>query len=233
MANDILRQQIAYYQARASEYDEWFLRHGRFDHGPAENAVWFAEAAEVRAALHAIDHVGSALELACGTGIWTRELAQLADHVTALDAAPEMLAINAHAVPDPHVQRMHVDLFVWEPTEQYDLVFFGFWLSHVPRDRFAPFLATAARAVRPGGRLFLIDSRPDPQSSAVDHVRPDPAGDTHQRKLNDGSTFTIVKVFYTPDEIATALTDCGLVAEAHQTPRFFIWATGTKLEAGD
>jgi SAM-dependent methyltransferase len=228
MANDMLRQQVAYYQARAHEYDEWFLRQGRFDHGAAENAAWFAEAAEVRAALHATDHVASALELACGTGIWTRELALLADHVTALDAAPEMLALNAHNVPAPQVQRAQVDLFAWEPTEQYDLVFFGFWLSHVPRDRFAAFLATAARAVRPGGRIFLVDSRPDPQSSAIDHVRPDPAGDTHQRKLNDGSTYTIVKIFYTSDEITSALINTGFVAQSHTTARFFVWATGSK-----
>jgi SAM-dependent methyltransferase len=228
MRDDMLQQQVAYYQARAGEYDEWFLRQGRFDHGPADNAAWFVEAAEVRAALHATGQVESALELACGTGIWTRELAHLAQHVTALDAAPEMLAINARAVNAAHVQRAQVDLFAWEPMAQYDLVFFGFWLSHVPRHRMASFLATAARAVRPGGRLFLIDSRPDPQSSAVDHVLPDPGGDTHQRKLNDGSTFTIVKVFYTPEEIAAVLHDLGFVAEGHQTARFFVWATGIK-----
>lgn len=28
---DILQQQIAYYRARAGEYDEWFYRIGRYD----------------------------------------------------------------------------------------------------------------------------------------------------------------------------------------------------------
>ena len=34
---------MAYYQARASEYDEWFLRQGRYDRGSAQNAPWFTE----------------------------------------------------------------------------------------------------------------------------------------------------------------------------------------------
>ena len=37
------QQQMAYDQARASEYDEWFLRQGRYDHRPTQNAPWFTE----------------------------------------------------------------------------------------------------------------------------------------------------------------------------------------------
>ncbi len=29
----ILEEQKAYYRARAAEYDEWFYREGRYDHG--------------------------------------------------------------------------------------------------------------------------------------------------------------------------------------------------------
>ncbi len=28
-----VKEQIAYYQARAGEYDEWFFRQGRYDRG--------------------------------------------------------------------------------------------------------------------------------------------------------------------------------------------------------
>jgi hypothetical protein len=34
----LLREQIEYYRARASEDDEWFLRRGRYDLGPERNA---------------------------------------------------------------------------------------------------------------------------------------------------------------------------------------------------
>ena len=31
--DSLIKQQIEYYRARASEYDEWFLRQGRYDRG--------------------------------------------------------------------------------------------------------------------------------------------------------------------------------------------------------
>lgn len=31
--DSILREQIDYYRSRAAEYDEWFLRTGRYDRG--------------------------------------------------------------------------------------------------------------------------------------------------------------------------------------------------------
>jgi trans-aconitate methyltransferase len=57
--------------------------------------------------------------------------------VTALDAAPEMLALARNRVADPRVKFVCADLFTWRPDRRYDVVFFGFWLSHVPLERFA------------------------------------------------------------------------------------------------
>ncbi len=51
--DDVLREQISYYRARAGEYDEWFLRQGRYDRGAATNAHWHVEAAQVAATLDA------------------------------------------------------------------------------------------------------------------------------------------------------------------------------------
>jgi hypothetical protein len=31
LMRDVLQEEIAYYHARAPEYDEWFSRRGRFD----------------------------------------------------------------------------------------------------------------------------------------------------------------------------------------------------------
>lgn len=67
MAHDVLRQQVDYYRARASEYDEWFLRQGRYDRGPELNTLWFGEVETVVAALDAFGPRGDVLELACGS----------------------------------------------------------------------------------------------------------------------------------------------------------------------
>ena len=201
MNDDFLQQQIAYYRARSGEYDEWFYRQNRYDRGAALSRQWFDEVRVLRRALHALGKVESALELACGTGIWTQELSRIAAQVTALDASEEMIAINRAKVAAANVTYQQADLFNWQPDRQYDLVFFGFWLSHVPADRLDGFLSAVSAAVKPGGHVFLINSRLEPTSTATDNPLRDDEQIIRTRKLNDGREFKVVKVFYEPDDL--------------------------------
>jgi demethylmenaquinone methyltransferase/2-methoxy-6-polyprenyl-1,4-benzoquinol methylase len=105
-----------------------------------------------------------------------------------------------------------------------DGVFAGFWLSHVERDRLDEFLVLVRRWLKPGGRFAFIDSLDDPASGAADH--PAPIGDRSVRRLDDGRSFTIVKVFRSPDELRTALEATGFGAvETRATGRFFVLGT--------
>lgn len=228
MSDDILKQQIDYYRARAAEYDEWFYRQKRYDRGETLNAQWFAEAEIVRTALYELSRLGEALELACGTGIWTQELAGIAGHVTALDASEEMIAINRAKVNAANVTYEQVDLFAWQPERQYDLVFFSFWLSHVPAERLAAFLAKVSAALRPGGRMFMIDSRHEPTSTATDNPLREDEHLIRTRKLNDGREFKIVKVFYEPADLHDQLAAAGLRADVRTTDNYFIYAIAEK-----
>jgi ubiquinone/menaquinone biosynthesis C-methylase UbiE len=229
MNNDILQQQIEYYRARAAEYDEWFYRTGRYNHGAAENQQWADEAQQVRAALLNLPNQAHVLELASGTGIWTLELLKLADRLTAVDASPEMIAIHRAKVQSENVTYVQADLFTWQPPEaQYDMVFFSFWLSHVPPEHLAEFLSTVSRALKPGGYFFMVDSRRAPTSSAKDHIIPDD-GTTLTRRLNDGREFDIVKVFYEPEALRQHLAQAGIQAQVQVTPAFFLYAHGQKV----
>lgn len=221
---DVLREQQDYYRARAAEYDEWFERRGRYDRGPELNQRWFDEVAELRAAVRGLGPVGDALELAPGTGIWTAELARLAERVVAIDSSSEMLAINRAKVNSERVEYRQQDLFAWEPEEQYDLVFFSFWLSHVPPERLDRFLTKVARATRPGGRLFLIDSRREHHSTATDTPLAAEEAVFQTRKLNDGSEYQIVKIYYEPEPLAAALARAGFDADVRLTENYFIYA---------
>ena len=40
--DEVLASQIVYYKARAAEYDEWFCRKGRYDHGAMRRACAMA-----------------------------------------------------------------------------------------------------------------------------------------------------------------------------------------------
>lgn len=96
-----IQAQIAYYKARAKEYDEWFYRIGRYDRGVEINQRWFNEAAALKNVVQQVGTVESVLELACGTSIWTQELLKIGKHITAIDASPEMIAINRYKVNAP------------------------------------------------------------------------------------------------------------------------------------
>ena len=113
----ILDEQIQYYRARAPEYEQWFYRHKR---------EWFAELAMLKSFLQDESPGGDILELACGTGLWTRHLVPLAQHITAVDASPETLELNRRRVKSSILEYVEADLFTWRPRQQYDFVFFGF-----------------------------------------------------------------------------------------------------------
>jgi 2-polyprenyl-3-methyl-5-hydroxy-6-metoxy-1,4-benzoquinol methylase len=224
----LVNEQIAYYRARAEEYDEWFFRRGRSDRGPELNQRWFDEVDEVRGQLRSFDPSGHVLELACGTGLWTEQLLPYAEHITAVDAAAEVLAINQARVQSSVVEYVQANLFDWQPARQYNVVFFGFWLSHVPPERFDAFWKLVDSALAPGGRVFFVDSRYEPTSTAVDHQLEGEEATTVERRLNDGSQYRIVKVFYKADELAAQLAALGWNMQVQETVSYFIYGQGRR-----
>ncbi len=223
---EILAEQIDYYRARAGEYDQWWFRTGRYDRGPEPNARWRADTGAVDAALAAwlsSRRPRDVLELACGTGLFTRHLASNVDRLTAVDASPEVLAINRARVAAGNVEYVEADLFSWTPPRRYDAVFFSFWLSHVPQDRFEDFWSMVSAALHPGGAAYLIDSAYDRTSTARDHVLPEQDAGIVARKLNDGREYRIVKLFYEPEALGERLGELGWSAELHRTANYFIY----------
>jgi len=220
---DRLEEQKAYYRARAGEYDEWFLRTGRFDRGPELNARWFSEVEEVRAGVRSAGRLGDVLELAAGTGLWTVQLLGSASSVHCVDASAEVLEVNRwRCGADARVGYEVADLFEWRPQGTYDTVFFGFWLSHVPEDRFDTFWAGALAPLRPGGRAIFVDSLSNETSTARDHQL-EAHGEVTLR-LNDGREFRIVKVFRDRDQLAARLAPFGR-ADIHATLSYFVYGS--------
>src|SRR6185437_14909907 len=123
---------------------------------------------------------GDVLELAAGTGNWTVRLVRHADRVTAVDAAPEVLELNRAKVGEA-VDHVLADVFDWEPPRAFDVCFFGFWLSHVPSGRLERFWQLVDRALKPDGRVFLVDNaRPgDPRHTVS------AAGEIVRRNVSD------------------------------------------------
>jgi demethylmenaquinone methyltransferase/2-methoxy-6-polyprenyl-1,4-benzoquinol methylase len=229
---EILREQQEYYNARAAEYDEWWMRVGRYDRGAEENNIWFAEQDEVRTAFDTLEWGGEILELAGGTGIWTEWLASRARHITVLDGSLEMIAINSTRLEAGgyrgKAEYRQVDLFDWQPERQYDGLFMGYFISHVPSRTMDAFLATVARALKPGGVIGLIDGRRETRSTSPDQPPPGPESELMTRRLNDGRRFQIVKRFDEPVALTAALARNGIAADVRTTAVHFLYATGHK-----
>ena len=132
----LLAEQLLYYRERAGEYDEWFLRKGRYDHGEKETAQWFDEVSFLERELDNFRPQGRILEIACGTGLWTQKLITYGDDITALDASEEVIALNREKCGSFKPEYIIADIFNWKPVVSYDVVFFSFWLSHVPPNLF-------------------------------------------------------------------------------------------------
>jgi demethylmenaquinone methyltransferase/2-methoxy-6-polyprenyl-1,4-benzoquinol methylase len=217
---------VDYYQARAGEYDDWYLRRGRFARGPIHDAAWNAELDGAGTWLDGLPIRGEIVELAAGTGWWSPLLASKGE-LSIYDAASAPLD-RARDRLLAHGLRAHIHIRdAWaEPDRRVDALFCGFWLSHVERARTGEFLALARRWLKPGGIFAFIDSLPDPQSGAADH--PMPSDDTSVRRLDDGREFTIVKVYRELAELESALRDAGFAAAAVATTgRFFVLGTAT------
>jgi trans-aconitate methyltransferase len=184
----LLADQIAYYRAAAAEYHL------------SEPA-----ARDLATALEEFRPAGDVLELACGPGTWTQLLVRYAATVTAVDVAPEMLARAQARVGEGHVRFVQANLFEWTPEVRYDLVFFGFWLSHVPPERFETFWTLVRTCLKPNGRVFLVDDN----ARTPEELVYGEASFAIQRRLRDGTAHRAVKVSYQPAELEERLRRLG------------------------
>jgi SAM-dependent methyltransferase len=220
-ARDMDAEMIAYYEARAPEYDDWYLRRGRYARGPIHDAAWNAELDSAGRWLDALPIRGEIVELAAGTGWWSPLLASKGELSLYDGAAAPLEYARERLVAHGLRAHLHVRDAWAEPDRAVDAVFAGFWLSHVPRERLDAFLGLVRRWLRPGGMFAFIDSLPDPQSSAADH--PVPTADESVRRLDGGREFTVVKVYWEVVELEEALRRVGFErATVTTTGRFFL-----------
>lgn len=210
----ILAEQIAFYRAAASDYDYEHVDPG-FD---------LAGLDALLTAIDAFRPTGDVLELACGTGVWTQHLARHAATVTAVDAAPEMLA-RAHAREgNGSVRFIEADLFSWRPQRRYDAVFFAFWVSHVPDEHFDSFWSLVDDCLRPGGQVFFCDDN----HRAHDELVEGPGSPIVQRLTGNGTPFRIIKVPFEAEELEGRLRTSGWDITVTPTVGPFYWGTGTR-----
>jgi SAM-dependent methyltransferase len=210
----LIASQRAYYDLRAPDYADVAK--------PPDRKHWgLLPSYEARRLIDKFAPSGDVLELACGSGGFTRELARHAHSLTAVDGSPRMLERNRDVVGDATVEYVCADLFKWEPSRIYDAVFFGFWLSHIPPTHFGAFWSLVRSCLRPGGRAGFVDE--DERAKVYEEAHSDTGVPTARRTLSDGTAFDIVKVFWNPADLERRLDELGWRASVEPVNESFLY----------
>ena len=116
---------------------------------------------------HLPERPGEALEVGCGSGEFSRLLAERCERVLAVDLSPRMIeAARTRSEGHPNVEYLVADAASWElPSERFDCVASIATLHHLP---LAPMLVKMRDALKPGGTLVLLDLYR--ALTAADHV---------------------------------------------------------------
>jgi demethylmenaquinone methyltransferase/2-methoxy-6-polyprenyl-1,4-benzoquinol methylase len=122
---------LAYYSRRAHEYEQIYEK-------PERRADLVRVRSWLREALagHRI------LEVACGTGYWTAELAPVAAAITSTDSSPATLEVaRGKSYPPGRVRLALADAYALADVPgNFTAGLAAFWWSHVPRERQLAFL---------------------------------------------------------------------------------------------
>jgi ubiquinone/menaquinone biosynthesis C-methylase UbiE len=209
---------VEYYARRAPEYERFY-----------DKPELQADFSLLRKRLAGMAAGRKVLEVACGTGWWTEVLAPAAGQIDALDINDEVLRIaRAKPLPPGRVEFQRADAFALPDFgRRHDLLFAGYWWSHVPRARLDGFLAGCVRAVAPGALLAFLDGR-YVEGSSLALSGQDEAGDTYQsRTLLDGSVHQVRKNYPTESELIQRASRCGWGANVELLPYHWLltfWA---------
>ena len=200
--DETLKQSMqVYYDERASEYVDWFLRTGLYDR-PETNAPFLdgLRRLEEEVAAFGERRAGPVLEVACGIGWWTSLLAQAGREVIAFDYGPRMLAQCRERLArnDVNAALVRASAYAFPFAERaVDGCLMGFFFSHVPHEDVSPLLSAVGQTVRPGGEVLIIDS----SLPSLDGVETE----VQQRPLRDGSLHPALKVYYGVDGLTSVL----------------------------
>jgi SAM-dependent methyltransferase len=207
-----------YYRERAAEYDAVYAKPERQQ-----------DLARLHGLLSPLVAGQRVLEIAAGTGYWTRVLSGSAAAITATDLNAETLELaRAREYGGATVAFRLADAYALDQVPgEFGTAFVGFFWSHVLRGDLPRFVAGLRARMGPGARLIVLDNRYVPGSSHP-ISRSTEAGDTYQRRsLNDGRSFEILKNF--PDRAQFTTDVAGAAADVRWTQLRYYWLAACVL----
>jgi ubiquinone/menaquinone biosynthesis C-methylase UbiE len=176
----------AYYDARAREYDDWWLGRGLYANSRPED--WHVERERLIRWISELPPART-LDVACGTGFLTRHIR---GEVVALDQSASMLEVASAQVP--HVEFVQADALALPFDDgSFDRVFASYFYCHLEDEDRRRFLAEVRRVA---GELVVVGTvfREGEEPTRWD-----------ERVLKDGSRWKVFKRVFVPEELASEL----------------------------
>lgn len=187
MSNPVNTDMAAYYALR-----------NNFDEEDVENPDAMDDLDQIMDRLRELMAEQRVLELACGDGYWTDELAECAESVLATDINPSLVEMaKSRELPDDVVQFAVMDACQPQIEDDFNACFAGFWWSHVKRQDQLNVLKSMRDVVGKDSLLMLVDnSYVETEKTTI--ARTDLEGNTYQiHALPNGERYEIVKNFPT------------------------------------
>jgi SAM-dependent methyltransferase len=208
--NDTVKTDLAeYYARRAAEYETIYARPERQ-----------ADLAALRERLRSLIQGQRVLEIACGTGYWTAQIADAAESVLATDIGTEVIAVaQAKSLPADKVRFALADAFDIAPSGDFTACLAGFWWSHVKREEQGAFLQKLRAAIGKDGLLVMMDNT-YVEGGSTPIARTDAHGNTYQiRRLANGDRYEVLKNFPSDSalrkSVAASLRDIRILRLEH------------------
>ena len=170
------------------------------------------------------------LELACGTGYWTRVIAEAADSVMATDVNPEVVELaRERGVEGGNVRLRVADAFdLPQDIGEFTAVFVGFFWSHLERDGQEQLLVHLRKRLGKDVLLVLADDA-YVEGSSVTVARTDAQGTTWQIVVApDGERFEIPKSY--PSDSALRKRLAASVREIRIRRLEYYWLLSCRLK---
>lgn len=143
------------------------------------------------------------LELACGTGYWTKYLLSVAQKIVATDASASMLQIASSRYAT-HAAINFLLGDAYNPPVSFP-PFTGamanFWFSHIPKRKIHTFLETVHNSLAPDAFVLFVDSNFRGEESGK-LIRKKAHEDTwKRRKLHNGEEYDVLKNYFSEKEL--------------------------------
>ncbi|HVZ20440.1 MAG TPA: class I SAM-dependent methyltransferase [Vicinamibacterales bacterium] len=224
MDPDLRRSMLQYYDERAAEYEDAYLRGTGTSSIPDPNV--FRTEAWLLGSIVERFGTGRLIDLACGTAFWLPRYAGSCSSITLFDQSGNMLQEAQRKAVELEVEArcafIRGDFFEHDlPSREYDTALVGFFLSHVTDAQEPAVFAALERLLDGGGRFLILDS-----AWSAERARFNAKSERQERRLNDGSSFHILKRYFDRGDIDAWAARYGLTLSVEHFGTAFFAVSG-------